>query len=62
MKKKFSLPALLIIGNEEKGITKLVKKNAIKFFSIPQKSKFNSLNASVASAIFMYEFYRETFK
>lgn len=45
----------LIIGNEGKGISRLVKENCDFIASIPMKGKVNSLNASVAAAIIIYE-------
>lgn len=49
----------LIIGGEEKGIRSLVKKNCDLLLSIPQSGRVESLNASVAAAIVMYEVYRQ---
>jgi len=46
---------VLIIGNEEKGVSELVKKSADYVVSIPMKGKINSLNASVAAGILIYE-------
>lgn len=48
----------LIIGNEEKGIGKLVKENCDFLVTIPINSKIDSLNASVAAGILMYEVVR----
>ncbi|NLL44716.1 MAG: 23S rRNA (guanosine(2251)-2'-O)-methyltransferase RlmB [Mollicutes bacterium] len=45
----------LVIGNEGKGISKLVKENCDFIASIPMYGKINSLNASVAAGIFIYE-------
>lgn len=49
----------IVIGGEEKGIRPLVKKNCDFLVSIPQKGLLDSLNASVAAAIVMYETYRQ---
>ena len=49
----------VVIGGEEKGIRPLVKKNCDLLISIPQIVKFNSLNASVAGAVVMYEIFRQ---
>lgn len=49
----------IIIGGEEKGIRPLVKKNCDFLVSIPQMGQVNSLNASVAAAIVMYEAFRQ---
>lgn len=45
----------LIIGSEGKGLSNLVKKSCDYIASIPMEGKVNSLNASVASAIIIYE-------
>ena len=41
----------LVIGNEEKGMSKLVKESCDFFISIPISPKIDSLNASVAAGI-----------
>ena len=51
----FSGPCALIIGNEGKGIAKLTLKKCDKLVKIPMVGKINSLNASVAGGIMMYE-------
>ena len=45
----------LIIGNEGDGMSKLVKENCDFIASIPMVGKINSLNASVATGIIVYE-------
>ena len=50
--------ACLIIGNEEKGISKLVKVNCDFLVTIPISPKIDSLNASVAAGILIYEVVR----
>ncbi len=49
----------LVIGGEHKGIRPLVKKECDFLLSIPNKGNINSLNASVAGGIAMYEAYRQ---
>jgi len=49
----------MVIGGEEKGIRPHVKKNCDFLVSIPQMGQVNSLNASVAAAIAMYEAFRQ---
>jgi len=44
----------LVIGNEGKGISRLVKEKCDLTISIPMKGSINSLNASNAAAIMMY--------
>ncbi|MBW2466485.1 MAG: 23S rRNA (guanosine(2251)-2'-O)-methyltransferase RlmB [Deltaproteobacteria bacterium] len=55
----FSVPACLIIGNEEKGIRPLVKKNCDMLVTIPMSGRMNSLNASVAAGIILFEIARQ---
>ena len=45
----------MVIGNEGKGISKIMKEKCDKLISIPMVGKLNSLNASVAGGILMYE-------
>lgn len=52
-------PLAVIIGGEEKGLRPLVKKQCDFLVAIPQASALNSLNASVAGAVVMYEAYRQ---
>ena len=51
----FSGKTVLVIGSEGKGLKKITKKNCDMIASIPLKGKINSLNASVASGILIYE-------
>lgn len=50
---------VLVIGGEQTGIRPLVKKNCDLLLSIPQSGPVESLNASVAAAIAMYEVVRQ---
>ncbi len=50
----YSGKKVLIIGNEGKGISPLVKKNCDFLISIPLKNNVESLNASVAAGILIY--------
>jgi 23S rRNA (guanosine2251-2'-O)-methyltransferase len=45
----------LVIGSEGKGLGRLVKEKCDFIVSLKQKGKLNSLNASVAAGILMYE-------
>ena len=49
----------IVVGGEEKGIRPLVKKHCDFLMSIPQIGSVNSLNASVAGAVAMYEVFRQ---
>lgn len=51
----FSGACALIIGNEGRGMSKLTAKKCDKLVKIPMVGKINSLNASVAGGIMMYE-------
>ena len=51
----FDGAAALVIGNEGKGISPLVAKECDVIVSLPMRGKINSLNASVAAGILMYE-------
>ena len=44
----------LVIGNEGKGIGRLVREKCDQIVSLPMKGKINSLNASVAAGVLMY--------
>jgi len=49
----------IVLGGEQKGIRHLVKANCDFLVSIPQQGTLNSLNASVAAAVAMYEAFRQ---
>ncbi len=55
----FSVPAALVIGNEEKGIRPQLQKMCDDLFTIPQSGKTDSLNASVAAGIILAEVFRQ---
>ena len=50
----FSGACAIVIGNEGKGISRLVREKCDVIVSLPMKGKINSLNASVAAGILMY--------
>ncbi len=52
-------PIGLVIGNEGKGVSPLVKKKCDFVTSIPVRGEIESLNASVAAGILMYEVVRQ---
>jgi len=56
---KFDFPTLLVIGSEGKGISHLLKEKLDYLIKIPMKGKINSLNASVAAGIMIYEIMRK---
>ncbi|MGL4847674.1 MAG: 23S rRNA (guanosine(2251)-2'-O)-methyltransferase RlmB [Clostridium sp.] len=51
----FSGPCGIVIGSEGRGISKLTLKKCDKVVKIPMIGRINSLNASVAGGIMMYE-------
>ena len=48
-------PLAIVIGNEGKGISELVKRNCDFLVKIPMKGQVTSLNASVSTGIIVYE-------
>ncbi len=52
-------PLALVIGGERRGLRPLVKAHCDLLVSIPQARPFDSLNASVAAALVIYEIYRQ---
>ena len=51
----YSTPIALVVGNEGKGIRRLVREHCDHTVKIPLYGKLDSLNASVAGALVMYE-------
>ena len=52
-------PIVLVIGAEGHGLGRLVKEKCDTVISIPMKGQINSLNASAAGAVLMYEVVRQ---
>lgn len=52
-------PLALVIGNESKGLGRLVKEKCDFLVKLPMFGQINSLNASVAAGILMYEVVRQ---
>ena len=52
-------PLAIVIGSEGKGIGRLVGEKCDFVVSIPMHGKINSLNASVATGLLLYEVYRQ---
>lgn len=56
----FSGPICLVIGSEGKGIRPLVRRQCDHLVTIPMPGAFDSLNASVAAAVIMFEIARRS--
>ncbi len=55
----FALPTCVVMGAEDKGISKEVLKRADTLIHIPMATKFDSLNVSVATGMVLYEAMRQ---
>ena len=55
----YPVKSVLIIGSEGFGMTRIVKESCDYIASIPMNGKINSLNASVAAGIMIYELIRK---
>jgi len=58
-KASFKLPIALVIGNEGKGVGRLIKEKCDFLVKLPMSGHVNSLNASVAAGVLMYEVVRQ---
>ena len=58
-KTDFNYPIIMVIGSEGKGIARLVKEHCDIILRIPMPGKGDSLNASVAAALLIYEVLRK---
>jgi len=54
-----TVPAAIVIGSEGDGMSRLVRQNCDVTVSIPMRGQINSLNASAAAAILLYEAVRQ---
>ncbi len=52
-------PICLVIGNEGKGVSSLVREKCDLRASIPMRGDIDSLNASVAAGVLAYEIFRQ---
>ena len=52
-------PMALVVGNEGKGMGRLVREKCDFILSLPMSGNIQSLNASVAAGIVMYEVHRQ---
>lgn len=58
----FDIPVAIVIGNEGKGMGRLVRDKCDGIISLPMRGKINSLNASVAAGVVMYDVLRNRSK
>ncbi|MBN2346789.1 MAG: 23S rRNA (guanosine(2251)-2'-O)-methyltransferase RlmB [Candidatus Aminicenantes bacterium] len=49
----------VILGNESKGVSTLLKRNADQLLAVPHSPAVESLNVAAAAAIILYEAYRQ---
>jgi 23S rRNA (guanosine2251-2'-O)-methyltransferase len=52
-------PIALVVGNEGKGISRLVREHCDLLMRIPMRGHIGSLNAAVAGSIALYEIWRQ---
>ena len=55
----FREPTAFLIGNEGNGLTKEISDQSGQYLKIPMEGKVESLNASIAAALLMYEAHRQ---
>ncbi|MDO5785588.1 MAG: 23S rRNA (guanosine(2251)-2'-O)-methyltransferase RlmB [Eubacteriales bacterium] len=55
----FAGAAAIVIGSEGSGLSRIVREKCDFIVSIPMKGKVNSLNASAAAAVLLYEAVRQ---
>ena len=55
----YKMPVALIMGNEEKGIRRLVSENCDFLVEIPMRGKIQSLNVSVSTGVLLFEILRQ---
>ena len=56
---KLTGPIGLVIGNEGKGVSRLVREECDYMAAIPMRGNIDSLNASVAAGVLAYEIVRQ---
>lgn len=57
----YDFHTVLVIGNEGKGISRLLKEKCDYVISLPMVGEIESLNASVSTGILLYEIYNKRF-
>lgn len=54
---QFDKQVALVVGNEGNGVSQVARNSAHKVVSLPMENDFESLNASVAGSVIMYQIY-----
>lgn len=57
----YKCPIVLVVGSEGEGVSKLVLTNSDFIVKVPMVGSVNSLNASVATAVFLAQIYNNRF-
>lgn len=57
----YDFDTVLVIGNEGKGMSRLVRQACDYVVSLPMAGRIESLNASVSAGVLMYEIYNKRF-
>ncbi|HET9110849.1 MAG TPA: 23S rRNA (guanosine(2251)-2'-O)-methyltransferase RlmB [Ktedonobacterales bacterium] len=52
-------PIALVVGNEGKGISRLVKEHCDLLISLPMRGHVGSVNAAIAGSVALYEIWRQ---
>ncbi|OGB87696.1 23S rRNA (guanosine(2251)-2'-O)-methyltransferase RlmB [candidate division WOR-1 bacterium RIFCSPLOWO2_02_FULL_46_20] len=55
----YRVPVAFVVGSEGRGLSRLVKERCDEVVQIPMQGKSNSLNASVAAGIMLFEVLRQ---
>ena len=61
-KTKLTGAAAFVIGGEGSGVKRLTKQKCDGVVALPVRGKVNSLNASVAAGVVVYEYFRQNFE
>ena len=60
-KANFTAPTLLVVGNEQAGISKQLETMCDALISIPMSGSADSLNSAIAASVALYEANRQRF-
>jgi 23S rRNA (guanosine2251-2'-O)-methyltransferase len=55
----YNMPLIVVVGSEGEGVGRLIKSKCDFVAAIPMKGKLDSLNASVAAGIVLFEAARQ---